>query len=1745
MSNVTYEDVTVNLTYSGTATTTTDYGVAISITILAGSLTGTTVITATNDVVYEGNETVIAAISTVTGGGASESGDQEATVTIDDSADEPTISINDTSVNEGDIGTTNMDFTVTLSNESFETITVDYETSNGTATLTGGDYDQITTTQLTFAAGETSKTVTVVVNGDEVFEGDENLFVDLSNSNNATIDDDQGKGTIYDDEGPNAIDDDFNIDEEGTLSDNISDNDTGLDNTPVTFTLLSDVSNGTLILNDDGTFTYTPEDDFTGDDSFNYQVCDNGGECSTATVTITVDPINDPIYANDDDVNVNEDGILNGTTVLVNDGDNDGSSLTVNTDPVLDVTHGTLVINPDGTYTYTPDENFNGEDYFTYEVCNDETPQECTEATVTITVNPVNDSPIAVDDFATTEKGNPISGIVIINDSDSDGDNLIVNTTLLSNPTNATVIINEDGTYTYTPDTDFIGTDVFIYEICDDGTPQLCTHAVVEITVNPAGDLYANDDAVEIEEDGVLNGTTVLVNDGDSDGSTLTVNTTPIDNVDNGTLVLNEDGTYTYIPYPDFYGEDSFTYTVCNDEDPVECETATVIITVNPVNDAPIAGNDTATTENGNPVSGDVTPNDSDIDGDDLIINTTPVTDPTNGTVVINPDGTYTYTPDDDFIGEDSFTYEICDNGNPVECTTATVTITVNPAGILYANDDNAIVNEDGVLNGTTVLVNDGDSDGSTLTVNTIPVVDVTNGTLILNSDGTYTYTPNPDFTGEDSFTYTVCNDEDPQECETATVTITVQPINDILYAIDDNATIDEDDILYGTTVLVNDSDNDGSDLSVSIYLIVNPTNGTVTINPDGTYTYVPFPDFNGEDSFTYQVCNNETPQECEIATVTITVNPVNDSPIAENDIVTTDNNNPISGDVTPNDSDPDGDDLVVNTTPLDGPSNGEIVINPDGTFTYTPDDGFVGTDTITYQICDDQVSPECTTGQIIIIVTAPGTIYANNDITEIDEDSVLNGTTVLVNDGDSDGSTLTVNIIPVEDVENGTLVLNEDGTYTYTPDSDFTGTDYFTYEVCNDETPVECTTATVTIIVNPINDAPVAEDDNFYTEANIIVSGDVTPNDSDIDGDNLIINTTPILDPINGTVVINPDGTFTYTPDSDFIGNDTFTYEICDDATPQECDQAVVTITIGESGDLYANDDFYQVYEDNLLIGSTILVNDGDSDGSTITVNSTPISDVDHGTLTLNWNGTFTYSPDHNYFGEDQFTYEISNDETPQETAQAVVYLTITPVNDPPVAVDDFATTDIDIPVSGNVLTNDYDVDGDNLILNTTPIIDPTNGTVVINSDGTYTYTPNSGFIGTDHFVYQICDDGLPQLCTQALVTINVIYDNNPIYANDDVAEVNENEVLNGTTVLVNDGDNDGSILTVTTTPTVNVTNGTLVLNEDGTYTYTPNTDFVGTDNFTYQVCNDETPQECTTATVTITVNAVNNPIFANDDVAEVNEDEVLEGTTVLINDGDLDGSTLTVTTTPIINIENGTLELNSDGTYTYTPNEDFYGEDNFTYQVCNDETPQECTTAIVTITVNPVNDTPTAEDDFVTVETEDEDITGDVSDNDLNLGDTTVVFTLDTDVENGTLVFNEDGTFTYTPDTDFVGQDSFTYTVCDIDGECSTAIVTITVLGEDIPDVTVPEGFSPNGDGVNETFIVLGLENYPNHKVTIINRWGNKVYEASPYLNDWDGTNMFGVSVGGNKLPVGTYFYIIELEDGKMEKGYIYLNK
>ena len=894
-----------------------------------------------------------------------------------------------------------------------------------------------------------------------------------------------------------------------------------------------------------------------------------------------------------------------------------------------------------------------------------------------------NNPPLASDDINNTIMDIPVDGNVLTNDSDPDGDNLVVSS-ILDDVDFGTLVWNPNGTYTYTPNTGYVGQDQFTYIVCDDGVPSLCDTATVYIEILPGTNFPNNDPPIANADDFIIYVNTsitdgnMIANDYDPDFDNIDIIVVPVTNPVNGTVVINAGGTFDYVPNIGFVGQDQFTYQLCDDGIPVLCDIGVVTIHViegiDTLNNPPVAVDDAAYTNTDVPVNGDLSTNDYDIDGDSLIYTTTPLDAPDNGTVIINPDGTYTYTPDNGYNGPDNFTYIVCDNGSPSMCDTATAYIIVqdinNPP---LASDDinNTLLNTP--VNGN-VLTNDNDPDGDPITVTTNTVT--TNQGVIVNiaPNGDYTYTPPVGYTGQDQFTYTVCDNGVPQLCDVATVYIEILPPgspqnNPPIANADDFITYPFPVVLTGN-IIANDYDPDFDNVIITTIPVVNVSNGTLIIFPNGTFDYQPDPLFVGQDTFMYQICDDGIPSLCDIATVIIHVidgdtSLGNNPPVAVDDAAYTNTDTPVSGDLSENDYDVDGDSLVYNTTPLCGPSNGTVVINADGSYTYTPNAGYVGPDNFCYGVCDDGIPSLCDTATAYIIVqNANNPPVAEDDINNTLQNIPVDGN-VLTNDMEPDGDNMTTTLLTLP--TNGIVVLQPNGDYTYTPDPNYIGEDNFSYVVCDDGVPVLCDTAVVYIEILPNdqnnNNPPVANADDFVTYMDIPVNGNVLPNDFDTDNDPLTVTTIPVVNPTNGTVTLNANGTFTYIPNSGFVGQDQFQYQVCDPGGL--CDIAVVTIHMLPS----------------ISIG-----------------------------------------------------------------------------NLPPVAVDDAAWTPYETPVSGNLLDNDYDLDGNNILINIIPISGPSNGTVVILPNGDYTYTPDPGYLGPDQFIYQICDDGIPSGCDVATAYITVI---------------------------------------------------------------------------------------------------------------------------------------------------------------------------------------------------------------------------------------------------------------------------------------------------------------------------------------------------------------------------------------------------
>ncbi len=1433
---------------------------------------------------------------------------------------------------------------------------------------------------------------------------------------------------------PVALDDAASTPEDVAVIIAVLDNDYDVDGELVlsTLTVLSGPSNGSVVVNPDGTITYTPAPDYYGSDSFVYQICDDDGDCASAVVSIDVLDVNDPPIAVDDVVITPEDTAVT-TQVLLNDYDVDGTLDPATVVIISAPSHGSAVVNPDGSITYTPNENYYGPDAYVYQVCDDD--GACDQATVSITVTPVNDAPVAVDDSDTTNEDTPVSTAVMDNDYDVDGSLDPASVTVITGPANGTAYADPlSGEITYTPDPNWFGVDSYVYQVCD--FEGACDQATVTITVISVNDApVALDDHATTPEDTPVN-IAVLSNDYDIDGTLVIASLSIVSGPAHGTVQVNADGTVTYTPDLNYFGIDSFVYQICDDEG--ACDQATVVVEVLDVNDPPVAVDDVASTDEDTPVTIAVLDNDSDVDGTLVISSLSVISGPSHGTVLVNADGTITYTPGLNYFGSDSFVYQICDDDGA--CDQATVSISVLDVNdppiamddVYYTLEDEPVTMD--------VLDNDSDVDG-TLVISSLAIISgPSHGTLIINPDGSITYTPELDYNGDDEFVYQICDDDGA--CDQATVLIHVGPVNDPPVAVDD-VVVTPEDTPVNTFVLANDYDVDGELILSTLVIISGPAHGTATVNSDGSITYTPYLNYFGPDSYVYQICDEDG--SCDVATVFITVTPVNDPPVAMDDVVTTPEDSSVIIAVLANDSDVDSELDLNSLTVISGPSNGTVLVNADGTITYSPSENYFGPDEFVYQICD--VEGLCDQATVFITVTPVNDPpIAVDDYVVTPEDTPVT-TAVLENDSDIDGTLDLSSLVVISGPAHGSVVVNPDGTITYTPNANYFGPDSYIYQICDNEG--DCASATVHITVLDVNDPPFALDDVDVTQEDTPVTTIVLANDYDIDGSLVISSVEVISAPANGTAVVNPDGSITYTPNPDWFGVDSYTYQVCDD--DGDCDQAVVTITVISVNDPpVAVDDVDFTLEDT-PVSTAVLENDYDIDGSLVISTLQVLTPPSHGSTVVNPDGTITYTPEPDWFGVDTYTYQICDNEG--LCASATVTITVQPVNDSPVAVDDVIHTPEDTPVSADILNNDFDIDSELDVSSLVIISDPSNGTVVVNPDGSITYTPNPDWFGTDQFEYVICD--VEGLCDSATVTVHVSPVNDAPVAVDDVISTPEDTPVN-IPVLDNDYDIDGWLLPGSVLITGVPSNGLVSVHPDGSVTYYPNPNWFGTDTFYYQVCDNE--GLCDQAIVIVHVLDVNDPPVAVKDVTGTPEDTPVT-IPVLNNDYDIDGVLDTSSVVILLPPSNGTAVVNPDGSITYTPNPDWFGIDTLGYQVCDDDA--ACDSALVIIHVLDVNDPPIAVDDVISTP-EDVPVAIDITANDYDIDGYLVVpgsLVLLTSPSNGSVSLGSDGVVTYTPTPHWHGVDSFQYSVCDDDGACDNAWVYITVVSVDDPPLAVDD--------------------------------------------------------------------------------------
>ncbi|GAA4030668.1 retention module-containing protein [Actimicrobium antarcticum] len=665
---------------------------------------------------------------------------------------------------------------------------------------------------------------------------------------------------------PAVVADSFSTPEDTVLTGSVAANDTPGSAGGNVWSLDTGAANGTVVVNPDGSFSYTPNANFNGPDSFTYTLTDADGNSSSATVNVGVTPVNDPPVAVVDAATTSEDTAITITaaTLLANDTDVDGNPLSIIS--VQGGVNGTVAL-VDGAVVFTPAGNYNGPASFTYTISDGQ--GGTSTATVNVGVPPVNDPPVAVADAATTSEDTAITitaATLLANDTDVDGNPLSIIS--VQNGVNGTVTL-VDGAVVFTPATNYNGPASFTYTISD-GQGGTST-ATVNVGVTPVNDPpVAVADAATTSEDTAitLTAATLLANDTDVDGNPLSI--ISVQGGVNGTVAL-VDGAVVFTPAANYNGPASFTYTISDGQGGTS--TATVNVGVTPVNDPPVAVADAATTSEDTAITitaATLLANDTDVDGNPLSIIS--VQGGVNGTVAL-VDGAVVFTPATNYNGPASFTYTISDGQGGTSTATVNVGVTpVNDPPVAVA--DAATTSEDTAitLTAASLLANDTDVDGNPLSI--ISVQNGVNGTVTL-VDGAVVFTPATNYNGPASFTYTISDGQGGTS--TATVNVGVTPVNDLPIGVKDQYSVTAGSTLSVTNsngVLKNDSDIETPRSALTAVLENNVRHGTLTLAADGSFVYKPASGYAGTDSFTYRV-NDGSANSDRPVTVTLSVDPL------------------------------------------------------------------------------------------------------------------------------------------------------------------------------------------------------------------------------------------------------------------------------------------------------------------------------------------------------------------------------------------------------------------------------------------------------------------------------------------------------------------------------------------------------------------------------------------------------------------------------------------------------------------------------------------------------------------------------------------------------------------------------------------------------------------------------------------------------------------------------------------------------
>ncbi|QKG80546.1 cadherin domain-containing protein [Tenuifilum thalassicum] len=1504
--------------------------------------------------------------------------------------------------------------------------------------------------------------------------------------------------------------------------------------------------------------TFTPTNNFTGNasvviDTWDQQAGTPAETRDNETINILVtDPNNAPVVTLPTSHSINEDQTITYTSAELNISDANGDDQTVTiyvSNGVFNLSqttglnglvgNGTSNLTFSGALTdinnalngatFTPILNFSGS--AKVQVYTNDGKGGSDVKSDNITVIDVDEAPVANDDYKTIDEDNQVTLYVLSNDEDKDGNGIsIISHT---NPSHGTLVDNLDGTFTYTPDANYNGSDSFTYTIQDgDATNPDSDVATVTITINAVNDSPSISNGSKTIDENTSNGTSVYnVNDDntnsdtDVDGDAISYSIT----AGNGSGAFAIDASTGNITVADATKLDFETTTIFNltvqASDGTLTDNATITINLNDVNEAPAISDASVSIDENSPngtsvfnVNDDSSGNDTDIDGNAITYSITAGNG--SGAFAINPStGEITVADATKLDFETTSIFNLTVQASDGTLTdNATITINLNDVNEAPAISDASVSIDENSPNGTSVFNVNDDSSGNDTDIDGNAIsYSITAG----NGSGAFAINPSTgeitvadatklDFETTSIFNLTV-QASDGTLTDNATITINLNDVNEAPAISDASVSIDENSP-NGTSVFNvnddrsgNDTDIDGDAISYSITagdgsgaFAINPSTGEITV-ADATKL-----DFETTSTFNLTVQASDGTLT-DNATITINLNDVNEAPAISDASVSIDENSPngtsvfnVNDDSSGNDTDIDGDAITYSITAGNGSnafainsSTGEITVNDATKLDFETTTSF----SLTVQASDGTLTDAATiTINLNGINEAPS---ISNASTTIDENT-SNGTSVYnVNDDntnsdtDVDGDAISYSIT----AGNGSGAFAIDASTGNITVADATKLDYetttsFSLTVeASDGTLTDV--ATITINLNGINEAPSISNGSTTIDENTSngtlvynVNDDNTNSDTDVDGDAISYSITAgngsgafAIDASTGNITVADATKLDYETTTSF----SLTVEASDGTLT---DVAIITInlnnlaeyspvisdkTVDLPEDAPNGTSVYDVNDDNTL-------GDTDADGQAIAYsitggNTDGIFDIDPNT------GQITVADNTNldYETTTSYTLTVHAVDTDGNSDDAVITVNITNVPENGPAISDHTTSIPEDAPNGTPVYNvnddnsgiDTDADGQAITYSITAgnadgifDIDPNTGQITVADNTNLDYETTTSYALT---VHAVDTDGNSD---DAVITVNItnVPENGPAIS-DHTTSIPE-DAANGTSVYDVNDDNSGSDTDADGQAiTYSITAG----NADGIFGIDPNTGQI-------TVADNTNLDYETTTSYALTVHAVDTDGNADDATITVNITDVPEN-----------GPAISDHTTSI-------PEDAPNGTSVYDVNDD-----------------------------NTLGDT---------------DADGQAISYNIINGDMDGIFAIEP----------SSGLITVVDNTKLNSKATPVYYLevraADTDGNTDDAIITVNIT-EVETGLDIPEGISP-GDGIhNDTFEIGGLEQFQQVSIRIYNRWGNIVYKSDNYKNDWDGTNNMRNGLG-TKLPSGTYFYILEIKDnGKKYSGYVYLKR